>query len=190
MTPEELSAHDAAGGGLLVVGSYVGKTSVQLEALLNHCPQLQPVELAVERLLLEDGHAAEIQRCTAAINHHLATGRSVALFTSRRLISACDAEGSLAIGDKVSSGLVSIVAAISTRPRWLIAKGGITSSDIATRALGIRRAMILGQALPGVPVWQMGAESKWPHLAYVVFPGNVGAPDALTTLVRALLDAA
>jgi hypothetical protein len=47
--------------------------------------------------------------------------------------------------------------------------------------------MILGQALPGVPVWQAGPESKWPGLAYVVFPGNVGGPDAIRDLVRSLL---
>ncbi len=72
------------------------------------------------------------------------------------------------------------------RPRYLVAKGGITSSDIATDALAMRRAQVLGQILPGVPVWQAGPESLHPGLAYVVFPGNVGGDDALVQVVRAL----
>ncbi|MEJ1971843.1 MAG: nucleotide-binding domain containing protein [Lacunisphaera sp.] len=82
-----------------------------------------------------------------------------------------------------------IVASLPERPRWLVAKGGITSSDLATQALGVRRALVLGQALPGVPVWQLGAESRWPGLNYVVFPGNVGGDDALERLVAMLEEA-
>jgi uncharacterized protein YgbK (DUF1537 family) len=47
---------------------------------------------------------------------------------------------------------------LSTRPRYIVAKGGSTSSDIATKALAVRRAIVVGQILPGVPVWQLGAE--------------------------------
>jgi uncharacterized protein YgbK (DUF1537 family) len=61
----------------------------------------------------------------------------------------------------------------------LIAKGGITSSDLATKALGVKRALVRGQILPGIPLWEVGAESRYPGLVYVVFPGNVGGDDAL-----------
>jgi hypothetical protein len=66
------------------------------------------------------------------------------------------------------------------------AKGGITSSDTATLGLGVRRALVLGQALPGVPVWKLGPEAKFPGLGYVVFPGNVGADSALAELIGKL----
>ena len=48
-------------------------------------------------------------------------------------------------------------------------------------------ALILGQAAPGVPVWQTGAESKFPGLSYIIFPGNVGEADTLCQLVKGLL---
>jgi len=109
------------------------------------------------------------------------------------------------------------------RPHFLIAKGGITSNDVAVKALGIKRAMVIGPILPGVPVWECGAESKFPGMKvrreggkeggrgeshelsilvllardsnrsfipslsqYVVFPGNVGSPQALHDAVQKL----
>ena len=171
---------------LLAAGSYVGKTSAQLDALFNGLPGLTRIEIAVEQLLQPDRRAAEISRCIAEIETRIGVGTSVALYTSRRLITGRDAGESLAIGERVSSSLVTIVQSLNICPRWFVAKGGITSSDLATKALGIRRAMILGQALPGVPVWQAGPESKWPGLAYVVFPGNVGGADAILELVTRL----
>ncbi|HJZ46788.1 MAG TPA: nucleotide-binding domain containing protein, partial [Roseiflexaceae bacterium] len=70
--------------------------------------------------------------------------------------------------------------------RYLLAKGGITSSDTATHGLHLKRALVLGQILPGVPVWQLGPESRYPGLVYIVFPGNVGGPGALVEVVAAL----
>jgi len=67
-----------------------------------------------------------------------------------------------------------------------MAKGGITSSDLATRGLNVKRAMVLGQLLPGVPVWRLGLEAKFPGLVYIVFPGNVGGPDALAHAIDVL----
>src|SRR4029450_8432609 len=102
------------------------------------------------------------------------------------LVTGADASSTLAIGQRVSAGLVAVVRALTARPRYLLAKGGITSSDVATQGLGVRRAMVLGQILPGVPVWQLGAETRYPGLSYIVFPGNVGGPEALGQTVTAL----
>jgi uncharacterized protein YgbK (DUF1537 family) len=109
------------------------------------------------------------------VDQALHKGNDIVIFTGRQLITAKDAGTSLEIGQKVSQGLVSIVKRIKTAPRYILAKGGITSSDIATQALNVKKALISGQILPGVPVWKLGAESRFPNLAYIVFPGNVGA---------------
>lgn len=68
----------------------------------------------------------------------------------------------------------------------MIAKGGITSSDIGVKGLGARRATVAGQAAAGVPVWATGEESRFPGMGYVIFPGNVGEDTALRDLVREL----
>jgi uncharacterized protein YgbK (DUF1537 family) len=45
---------------------------------------------------------------------------------------------------------------------------------------------VLGQILPGVPVWRMGDEARWPGVSYTVFPGNVGNDESLLDAVRIL----
>ena len=177
------------GGGLFVVGSYVPKTTGQVTELLA-MPGIAPVEIVVPALLDPARRAAEIARCQTAVDAALTAGRDTVVYTSRALITGSDAGASLAIGQQVSSAVVAIVAGLTARPRYLVAKGGITSSDIATQALGIRRALVLGQILPGVPVWQTGAESLAPGLPYIVFPGNVGGPDALVQIAQRLGHAA
>ena len=46
--------------------------------------------------------------------------------------------------------------------------------------------MVLGQAAPGIPVWSIEEEGKFPGMSYVVFPGNVGGEDELAKLVGRL----
>jgi len=128
----------------------------------------------------------EIARAARAADDALSRGEDVALYTSRRLITGDGAERSLAIGQRVSASLVALVRAITRRPRYLLAKGGITSSDVATKGLDVRRALVIGQILPGVAVWELGPESRHPGLAYIVFPGNVGGPGALAEIVEML----
>jgi uncharacterized protein YgbK (DUF1537 family) len=163
------------------VGSYVPKTTAQVQALLAQ-PGIVPVEVAVAQLLDTATRAAAITAAQRAADQVMAAGQDVVLYTSRDLVTGHDAASSLAIGQQVSSALVSIVANLFVTPRFLVAKGGITSSDVATEALQVRRAIVMGQIIPGVPVWRTGAESRLPGLAYVVFPGNVGGDDALVAV--------
>ena len=90
-----------------------------------------------------------------------------------------DGHGGLLIGERVNRAIVTLVQSLAVFPDWLVAKGGITSNDVAVEGLGVRRADVLGSVRPGVPVWRCGPESRAPGLAYVVFPGNVGSPDDL-----------
>ena len=53
--------------------------------------------------------------------------------------------------------------------------------------LDYEKALIYGQIFPGVTVWQLGDESRFPGLTYIVFPGNVGGTDGLVEVVDAFL---
>ncbi len=174
-----------AGGGLIVVGSYVPKTTEQLSHLLANTTT-DRIELRVSSLLAENERGESIEQALEGIRAALRAGQDVVLYTSRDLVTGEDAARNLQIGNSVSAALVEIVQRLAVRPRYLIAKGGITSSDLATRGLGVKRAVVAGQLLPGIPVWCLGAEAKFPALNYVVFPGNVGGPHALSEAVSKL----
>lgn len=182
-----LDGQSGATGGLIVVGSYVPKTSGQLQALLD--AGANAIEVDVTALLDDTRQAGEIARATQQANALLSAGKNAVIYTSRTLITRSDAQSNLAIGQRVSNSLIEIVKGITVQPRYVLAKGGITSSDVATKALGVKRAMVLGQILAGVPAWKLGLETRYPDSIYIVFPGNVGGPTALADAVK-MLDAA
>lgn len=183
LTAEELVGSRRT-GGLIVVGSHVPKSTSQLADLLENTDVIG-IEVDVEHIVDSAGEA-DTYAIVDSADSALEAGRDVVVYTSRKLIAGADNDESLQIAANISQALVDIVGSLKVEPRYLLAKGGITSSDIATGALGLIRAEVLGQILPGVPVWRAGPESKFPDLAYIVFPGNVGADDAVTTTVRKL----
>jgi uncharacterized protein YgbK (DUF1537 family) len=184
LAPDELQLPQI-GAGLFIVGSYVPQTTRQVAALCalggTHC-----VEVHVARLLDPNQRAGEIHRAAAAAEEGLRSGQETVIMTSRELLRGGDAEQALHTGRLISESLIAILGKIKSRPRYLVAKGGITASDVATAGLGVQRAWVLGQLLPGVPVWRLGQESRYPGLTYIVFPGNVGDEQALATIARSL----
>ena len=173
-------------GGLIVCGSYVPKTTAQLKVLRERRGDaLLVIELDVNTLVATGGaEEAAAELVTKAANEaerKISQGKDVLVMTSRLLITGTDALG---VGAKVAAALVDVVNKIGVRPRYLIAKGGITSSDAASKSLRMRRAHVLGQAAPGVPIWRSDETTcRFPGIPYVVFPGNVGSDETLATLV-------
>ena len=185
LTASDLNLPDSA-GGLIVVGSYVPRTTDQVNMLLSH-PQIVNTEISVQKLLESNRRSDEIQRVAEKVDLALNAGKDMVIYTSRELMTAKDPKISLSINQKISQGLIAIIRKISTKPRYILAKGGITSSDIATNGLGVKHALVCGQIIPGVPVWKLGQESRYPGLTYVVFPGNVGDAQALVEVIKKLM---
>jgi uncharacterized protein YgbK (DUF1537 family) len=188
LTRDELLGPNAprSARGVVVVGSHVRRTTEQLERLLA-MEGTVGVEVAVPALLRgESERNNEIEGVSRAAAGALATGNTAVIFTSRH-IERPDGIDELTVARTVSDALVSIVRGIDARPDFIVGKGGITSSDVGTRGLAAARAVVLGQVRPGVPVWRLGPESRFPGLPYVVFPGNVGGPEALAEIVAELI---
>ncbi|ATY64283.1 3-hydroxyacid dehydrogenase reductase [Cordyceps militaris] len=174
-------------GGLVLAGSYVPKTTAQLRRLRERRgpDALHVVELPVAQLVVSASATALVRAAAHDVSATLAAGKDVLVMTSRELVRGADALGSLRIGAQVAQALVALLDGVHVRPRYIIAKGGITSSDAATKALRMRRARVLGQAAPGVPLWVCTEEtSRHRAVPYVVFPGNVGSDDTLADLVE------
>jgi uncharacterized protein YgbK (DUF1537 family) len=173
------------GGGLVVIGSHVGLTTRQLGVLRDEHPCARIVELQVERLL--DGAADALDSVVADIVAGLDAG-DVVLHTSRALVRADSPEASLGIARTVSAALVEAVRRTLAQrpPRFVIAKGGITSSDVASEGLQIRRAIVRGPMLPGiVSLWEP-VDGPAKGIPYVVFAGNVGDDRSLLDVVQVL----
>ena len=96
-------------------------------------------------------------------------------------------EDALVRSVKISDAVQSLVGRLTVEPSFVIAKGGITSSDVGTKALAVKKANVMGQIKPGIPVWQTGEESKFPKTPYVIFPGNVGEITTLKEAVEVLM---
>jgi uncharacterized protein YgbK (DUF1537 family) len=113
----------------------------------------------------------------------------VLLYTSRAVAAGSSPEGSLAIARAVSATVAAAVRrALPARPAWIVAKGGITSHDVARHGLGIRRAEVAGQLFPGLisVLRPLDAAPAAIGLPYIVFAGNVGDDAALAQVVAIL----
>lgn len=189
LSAEDLDMDFGAGstGGLIVAGSYVPKTTAQLASLrAKRGSMLHVIELDVGTMMRSASEAdAAVENAVLDAVDMIKAGQDVLVMTSRKLIVGVDAISSLNIGGVVAAALVKVVQGINVRPRYVIAKGGITSSDAATKGLNMKRAMVVGQAAPGVPLWRCDEEtSRYRNVPYVVFPGNVGGDDTLAELVE------
>ena len=183
----DLVVNNNKNGGLIIIGSHVKKTTQQFEELqksdyikfieFNHMLVLEPEKLTVELSRI----IAETEAC-------IKKGQTVAVFTGRERFDVGSEEESLRVSVKISEAITSIVQKLNVQPGFLIAKGGITSSDVGTKGLAVKKALVLGQVKPGIPVWRTGKESKFPDMSYIIFPGNVGGVETLREVVDMLND--
>lgn len=191
LTATEVASMTAAGpardavGGLIVVGSHVALTTRQLAELRRRA---SPTEVVIDvPQVLSPARSAHLDDIAAAVLAALPSG-NVIVSTSRALVTGADADDSLRIARDVSAAVVDVVRRViaEDKPRFVIAKGGITSSDVAARGLGIERAFVRGPMLPGiVSLWEpMDGPAR--GIGYVVFAGNVGDQHSLADVVEKL----
>ncbi len=178
-------------GGAVVIGSHMQKTTRQLEELLK-AEGIVEIPFDSDKVLEGDAALdAEVRRCVGLEEQAIAAGLTPVCYTKRTLLSLPDdtKESALLRSVKISDAVQRLIGELSIAPSFIIAKGGITSSDIGTKALRVRRANVMGQILPGIPVWETGSESRFPGIPYVIFPGNVGSETDLRTAAETLMEA-
>lgn len=190
LSKEELLAEsDREGyGGIVLIGSHVKKTTQQLEELKKADVPAEFLEFHVDTCFSKGGLEKETARVIAEAEAVMARGKTAVVYTSRTLLApeGMSREEMLKLSVKISDAVTAVIAGLHQKPGFLIAKGGITSSDVGTKALRVRKAHVLGQVQPGIPVWRTGEESKFPGLSYIIFPGNVGNGDTLKRIVEQL----
>ncbi|MBQ4505863.1 MAG: hydroxyacid dehydrogenase [Firmicutes bacterium] len=192
LSGDEMTGSANGRGGIVVVGSHMQKTTDQLNELLKlDCAV--PVEFDSDKVLEGDEALdAEVRRCVKLEEEIMSSGRIAAVYTRRKLLTVKGdtKESALIRSVKISDAVQRLVGELGEAPSFIIAKGGITSSDIGKKALKVRRADVMGQIRPGIPVWRTGAESRFPGIPYVIFPGNTGSVTDLRTAAEILQGAA
>jgi hypothetical protein len=188
-------------GGIIVVGSYVSKSSQQLQKLLEkmdiHRLEIDVGELLqyfkAERLnhssssstsshydtekdfcriIHQNPSISDIfQKYLSIITETIfpseefsssaasSSTKDIVMFTSRTFIK----DSELIDLKFISYFITQLIYELKEKPRFLIAKGGITSHEVAQYGLGIRSAKVLGQIEKGVPVWQIDKQSYFAH---------------------------
>ncbi len=175
-------------GGLVIAGSYTKRTTAQLREA-EKLDEVIPVAFNSDLVTDPELFKLETERAAERAAAVLAEGRTALLYTRREPLrfKGDSGEDLLAGSVAISGGLRRTVKALISvhgiRPRFILTKGGITSSDIAVKALGIKRADVLGQIKPGVPVWRCGPESICPDTPLIIFPGNVGDDGTLKEII-------
>ena len=176
-------------GGIVLIGSHVKKTTDQLNCLKELDGQADFMEFQVNTVFEENGLEKEVERTVKAAEEKILSGRTVVIYTSRQLLAPenMTPEEKLQISVKISNAVTSIIGKLQVKPKFIIAKGGITSSDVGTKALRVKKARVMGQVKKGIPVWMTGEESKFPGMPYIIFPGNVGEVSTLKEIVEELI---
>ena len=155
LTREEMVTLKTPAGGIVVIGSHTKKTTMQMEEL-KKLKDILFIEMNSDLVLQEGGLEGEVERILSLSGNAIRNGQTVAIYTRRQLLTVENdtKDAALVRSVKISDAVQSLVGRLEVTPGFVVAKGGITSSDVGTKALQVKRATVLGQIRPGIPVWQ------------------------------------
>lgn len=170
--------NNGRGPVLVVCGSHTLGATAQL-AELERRHGVAQLAVDTERALRDStaaGHAivADAKKALAR--------DGIAVIGSER--TRHDHHNTLAHGEAVMAALMTAVRELSDDARVVVAKGGITSAEVATTGLRASSATVRGQVLAGVSVWDLDTDAT--AATCVVVPGNVGERSTLADIVEVI----
>jgi len=172
--------HDQPIKGLIVIGSYVELTTLQLKKVLE-ISLCKPIEINVFKLYeffkLKD-NLKQINSLKKLIlnliRQNLSQDCIPVLYTSREILSPRDNNDLIQFQYFLSAFMAEIVSAIKNEIGYLISKGGITTNTIISEGLEADSVYLEGQILPGVSLVTFNLLKQKEKLPIVTFPGNIG----------------
>ena len=173
--------------GLVVIGSYVELTTIQLKKFLEIC-DCDPVELNVCEFLRISRLKSNCEQLSLFKNKFLAEMRSIlkkgktpVLFTSRKEISLNDNLEQVNFYSYLAHFISELVADLKNEIGYLIAKGGITTNVILSNGFKASYVYLQGQIVTGVSLVTLKLQNN-ENLPIVTFPGNIGNQDSLVNV--------
>jgi len=172
--------------GLIIVGSYVELSTIQLNNLLE-ISNCNPIELDVFEFFKitssENNHEQRNlfkNKFLKEIRFSFEKGETPVLFTSRKFMSF-DYSEQFNFYNSLSSFIAELVADLKYEIGYLISKGGITTNIILSNGLNADYVYLEGQILTGISVvtYNLKNDEKLP---IVTHPGNIGTEDSLVNI--------
>jgi len=153
-----------AGRVLVVCGSHTAAATRQLDVL---AARGHPTSILRTAALLAADPAGDL---AAAPRAALAASGLAVIATERARRGDHD---TLDVAARVMTGLMRVVRAVAGETDVIVAKGGITSAEVATTGLGGRIAHVRGQIRTGIALWDVTTPGGR-AVPEAVVPGNMG----------------
>ena len=166
--------------GLIVVGSYVELTTLQLNKILeiSLCKPIKINVLNLYEFFKLENNLNQINSLKKlilnSIRQNLSQDSIPVLYTSREIVSPKDKNDLIKFQNFLSTFIAEIVSAIKNEIGYLISKGGITTNTIISKGLEADSVYLEGQILPGISLVTFDLLEQKGKLPIVTFPGNIG----------------
>ena len=176
--------------GLVIVGSYVELSTIQLKNLLeiSHC---EPIELDVFEFSKITSSENNLERRNLFKNKFLREirfsfeqGKTPVLFTSRKFMCLEYTE-QINFYNSLAFFIAELVADLKYEIGYLISKGGITTNVILSNGLNADYVYLEGQILTGISVVTYNLKNV-EKLPIITHPGNIGTKDSLVNIWKIL----
>ncbi len=172
--------------GLIIVGSYVELSTIQLNNLLE-ISNCNPIELDVFEFFKITSSENNQKRRNFFKNKFLKEirfsfekGKTPVLFTSRKFLSL-DYSEQFNFYNSLAFFIAELIADLKYEIGYLISKGGITTNVILSNGLNADYVYLEGQIFTGISVvtYDLKNDEKLP---IVTHPGNIGTKDSLVNI--------
>ena len=170
--------------GLIVVGSFVELTTIQLKKLLE-ISDCKPIKLDVFEFSLmfslknnQDQLSVYKNKLLVDIKTILNKGNTPVLFTSRTELSLGNNIEQVNFYNSLANFISELVSDLKNEIGYLVSKGGITSNTILSNGFKANYVYLHGQIITGVSLVTLKLDND-ERLPIVTFPGNIGDQDSL-----------
>ena len=172
--------------GMVIVGSYVELSTLQLENLLE-ISTCEPIELDVFeffRITTSEYNQEQSNlfknKFLREIRFSFEQGKTPVLFTSRKFMSL-DYSEQFNFYNSLALFISELVADLKYEIGYLISKGGITTNVILRNGLNADYVYLEGQILTGISLVTCNLKNN-EKLPIITHPGNIGTKDSLVNI--------
>ena len=166
--------------GLIVIGSHVELSSIQLKSLLE-ISTCKPIEINVKdyfQIFKYKNEESQIKifkkRLVNQVRECIKKDFTPVLFTSRKVLISQSNDEEFAFNKSLASFIAQIIKELKLEIGYLISKGGITTNTILSEGFSANSVYLEGQITIGISLLSVHLKQINTSIPVVTFPGNIG----------------